>query len=259
VQYNEGAYTPTPGAAGVVATTTVEDGKLSDEEIDMIGGKRVLLNTGTVIAESRSSFSLFDNLNDDLPLSKLTGRYVGLSITIGAQSRMIKSYIVASAGANPAVVVSPDFATLPTSGVTYQIYSPTKEYLLFGASFTGQTDNFEEPVYRLYLRSSFSYVDTTYGQGILSNTGAAVGACYAGAYQNCPASWTYFLSPGRIDTAAFGFAAGSPGALDDCNRIVTDVDPNYCLVREQSRGRGRKKGGVGRNILGVHLSMPSCS
>ena len=65
MQHNEGAYTPTPGAAGVVATTTVEDGKLSDEEIDMIGGKRVLLNTGTVIAESRSSFSLFDNLNDD--------------------------------------------------------------------------------------------------------------------------------------------------------------------------------------------------
>jgi len=240
VQYDEDAYTPTSGAAGFIATQMVGDGKLSDEEIDMIGGKRVLLNVGSVIGGSRNSFSLFDNVNDDLPLSRLTGRYVGLSITIGAESRVITSYVVANPGANPAIVVSPDFVALPTSGATYEIYSPTKEYLLFGVSFTGLTDNVEEPIYRLYMRSSFPYVDTAYGQGILSDTGAAVGACYAGAYQDCPASWAYFISPGRIDTAEFGFAAGSPGAVDDCNRIVTDVNPNYCLVRHNSLVSGER-------------------
>lgn len=258
MQYDEDAYTPTSGAAGFIATQMVGDGKLSDEEIDMIGGKRVLLNVGSVIGGSRNSFSLFDNVNDDLPLSRLTGRYVGLSITIGAESRVITSYVVANPGANPAIVVSPDFVALPTSGATYEIYSPTKEYLLFGVSFTGLTDNVEEPIYRLYMRSSFPYVDTAYGQGMLSDTGAAVGACYAGAYQDCPASWAYFISPGRIDTAEFGFAAGSPGAVDDCNRIVTDVNPNYCLVRHNSlvsRARGYRyvEACCALFVVGMHL------
>jgi len=69
-------------------------------------------------------------------------------LIIGSESRVITSYVVANPGANPAVVVSPDFVTLPTSGATYEIYSPTKEYLLFGGSFTVLTDNVEEPIYR---------------------------------------------------------------------------------------------------------------
>ena len=195
----------------------------------MIGGKRSVLNSGTISANSASSFSLVDDASDNLPLSRITGRYVGLSITVGTQSRMIISFT--ATGSVVTVVVSPAFASTPATGAAYQIYTPTKEYLLFGLAFTGLTENYEEPLYRLYLRSSFPYVDTAYGQGILSDTGAAVGACYAGAYSECPASWNYFVSPGRIDTSAFGFPAGSPGALDDCNRIVTDVNPNYCLVR----------------------------
>jgi len=27
----------------------------------------------------------------------------------------------------------------------------------------------------------------------------------------------------------FGLPANSPGALDDCDRIITDLDPNFCL------------------------------
>lgn len=106
---------------------------------------------------------------------------------------MITSYTTTSV--NPRVVVSPAFTLAPASGVAYQIYSPAKEYLIFGTSFTGQTDDAEEPIYKLYLRSSFRYIDTAYGQGILSDTSAAVGACVAGAYADCPSSWTYFVSP----------------------------------------------------------------
>ena len=231
IQYDEDAYTPTSDVYGLVATQLVGDGKLADAQIDMIGGKRVLLNTGTVISSTASSFSLFDNAQDSLPLSRLTGRYAGLSIKVGTQSRVIQSYFVANSGSNPSVTVSPAFTSAPASGATYLIYSPAKEYLLFGSSFTGLTDDFEEPIYKLYLRSSLPYVDVAYGQGILSDTGAAVAACYAGDYLDCPATWTYFVSPGLIDTNLFGFPAGTPGALDDCNRMITDVDPNYCLVR----------------------------
>jgi len=117
----------------------------------------------------------------------------------GSESRVITSYSVA--GSNPSVVVSPAFTLAPASGAQYQIHSPSKEYLIFGTSFTGQTDDAEEPIYKLYLRSSLLYVDTSYGQGILSDTSAAVGACVAGAYADCPSSWTYFVSPVRATLA----------------------------------------------------------
>jgi len=227
VQYEEDAYTPTLGAFGMVATQEIFDGKLSDAEIALIGGRRALVNTGSVIPSSDTAFSLRDDFTDELPLSRAPSRYVGLSITIGSESRVITSYSVT--GTNPSVVVSPAFTLAPASGATYQIYSPSKEYHVFGTSFTGQTDDAEEPIYKLYLRSSFQYVDTSYGQGILSDTSAAVGACVAGAYADCPSSWTYFVSPGYIDTMQFGLPANSPGALDDCDRIITDLDPNFCL------------------------------
>ena len=129
--------------------------------------------------------------------------------TPGSESRVITSYSVT--GTNPSVVVSPAFTLAPASGATYQIYSPSKEYLVFGTSFTGQTDDAEEPIYKLYLRSSFQYVDTSYGQGILSDTSAAVGACVAGAYADCPSSWTYFVSPVRaIQALAYACVPFAP-------------------------------------------------
>ena len=139
--------------------------------------------------------------------------------TPGTESRVITSYSVT--GTNPSVVVSPAFTLAPASGATYQIYSPSKEYLVFGTSFTGQTDDAEEPIYKLYLRSSFQYVDTSYGQGILSDTSAAVGACVAGAYADCPSSWTYFESPVRaIQALAYACVPFAPlgGVLTKSNK-----------------------------------------
>jgi hypothetical protein len=231
MQYEEEAYTPTSGPYGEVATQDIRDGKLADRDINLIGGQRTLVNTGTVkFPASSTSFSLIDNTQDALPLFLSTGRYVGLSITVDSESRVITSY-VATGEANPTVVVSPAFTRAPQSGAVYQIYSPAKEYLLFGSAFTGQTENLEEPSYKVFLRSSLAYVDIAYGQGILSDSRAAIGACNARAYEDCSASWVYVVSPGFVDTSLFGLPAGSPGGQDDCNRIVTDVNPNYCLVR----------------------------
>ena len=54
------------------------------------------------------------------------------------------------------------------------------------------------------------------------------GACVAADYSDCT-SFTYFVSPGRIDTNLFGLPANTPGAVDDCNRIISDLNPNLCL------------------------------
>ena len=67
----------------MVATQEIFDGKLSDAEIALIGGRRALVNTGSVIPSSDTAFSLRDDFTDELPLSRAPSRYVGLSITIG--------------------------------------------------------------------------------------------------------------------------------------------------------------------------------
>ena len=179
VQYDEDAYAPTSGSFGDIGTEEVLDGKLADAHINLIGGQRAMLNTGSVIGGSAVSFSLFDKDDDELPLSRISGAYRGSSISIGSESRVVTSYVVGSAGSNPVVVVTPAFTLSPATGVVYQIYSGTKEYMLFAASFTGQTDDAEEPVYKLFLRSSLPYLDTAFGQGILSDTGAAAGTSLA--------------------------------------------------------------------------------
>ena len=227
LQYEEDPYAPTTASSGMFATEEVSDGKMTDVQIDLIGGPRTLVNTGTIIGGTQTSLTIFDIASDQLPLSAVSGRYVGFSIQVGSETRMITSYTVTLGSSQPVVGVSPGFTLPPSNGQTYQIYSVAKEYLLFGLSFTGQTDDAEEPVYKLYLRSPLSYVDTAYGQGILSDTGASAVACVEASYADC--SWTYFVSPGRIDTNLFGLPANTPGAIDDCDRIVTDVSPNYCL------------------------------
>ena len=182
------------------------------------------------LSDSSTSFSLIDNTQDALPLSLSTGRYVGLSITVDAESRVITSY-VAAVETNTTVLVSPAFTKTPESGAVYQIYSTAKEYLLFGSVFTVQTENLKEPSYKVFLRSSLGHIDIAYGQAILSDSRVAIGACNAMSYEDCSASWVYVVSPGFVDTSLFGLPAGSPGDQDDCNRIVTDVNPKYCLVR----------------------------
>ena len=67
MQYEEEAYTPTSGPYGEVATQDIRDGKLADRDINLIGGQRTLVNTGTVkLLASSTSFSLIDNTQDAL-------------------------------------------------------------------------------------------------------------------------------------------------------------------------------------------------
>eukprot|EP00961_Rhodomonas_salina_P135627 1824630-Rhodomonas_salina.3 len=161
VQYLDGPYTPTAAAYGSIATTDVQDGKLSDTNIDLIGGARTLLNTGTVTVVTPQFVFTLTDATDSLDLSTVSGRYVGLGIVIDKQSRIITGYD--TSGTNPKVTVSLPFTSL-VSGKTYQIYTPGKEWRIRSLTFTGTTNAGEEPIYTLFIRSTSKYSDTAFGQ-----------------------------------------------------------------------------------------------
>ena len=218
LQYGTNSYTPTTGTFGLVATTINGDGKLADDMIDLIGGPRAVALTGSVA--SSTSASVFTLGAESPPFANT---WLGYAIMIGTQARIITGYTAARA-----VTVSPAFSSKPNGGTAYSIYGPMKEYRILSAGYTTDTD--EMPSLRLFLRSAKKYVDTSFGQGIATGTSHAIASCLAASYAAC-SEWVTLVSPGYVDSLAFGFSAGQAGASDDCNRYMTDYDggPNHCF------------------------------
>ena len=218
LQYATDSYTPTTTASGLVATTLTGDGKLSDENINLIGGQRQAKLTGNL--QTVLSSGLF-TLGAESP--PFTNTWLGYAITIGSETRIITAYTSARQ-----VAVTPSFTSAPSGGGEYTIYGPMKEYRILSEGYTTSTD--EVPSYRLFLRSAKAYTDTSFGQGIATGTSHAIAACLAVSYTACT-EWVTLKSPGYIDSLAFGFASGQAGANDDCNRLMTDFNggPNFCF------------------------------
>jgi hypothetical protein len=218
LQYGINGYTPTPDTSGVVATQFTGDGKLSDMNINLIGGPRVAKLTGSLV--SVSSKSLFTLGSESLPFANF---WLGYAITMETESRIITAY-----SSDRKVTVSPAFTNLPNAGAAYSITGPMREYRIRSEGYTTNTE--EIPSYRLFLRSAQQYVDTSFGQGIATGKSHAIAACLAASYSACT-EWITLVSPGYIDSLAFGFSVGTPGYTDDCNRYMTDytAGPNRCL------------------------------
>ena len=170
VQYSTQAYTATTDAFGSIATTDVQDGKLSDANINLIGGKRAIVNTGTIGTLVSQSVVVLTDLVDALELVKVSGYYTGFSLQIGQEIRIITACTLTTSGLVQ-LTCSPAF-TSASQGATYWIYSRMKEYLIFGVYLA----NTNTPIsYRLYLRSTTEYQDTL--PGLVGGVGAQV--CYA--------------------------------------------------------------------------------
>jgi hypothetical protein len=218
LQYVTDSYTPAATASGLVSTTTIGDGKLSDENINLIGGQQEARLSGNL--NSVLSSGLF-NLGVESPPFPST--WLGYVITIGSESRIITAYTSARQ-----VAVTPAFTSAPAAAAAYTIYGPMKEYRFVSEGYTTSTD--EKPSYRLFLRSTKAYTDMVFGQGLTTGTSHAIAACLAVSYASCT-EWKTLKSPGYIDTLQFGFSNGQAGANDDCNRFMADYagGPNFCF------------------------------
>jgi len=149
LQYGINGYTPTPDTSGVVATQLTGDGKLSDMNINLIGGPRVAKLTGSLV--SVSSKSLFTLGSESLPFANI---WLGYAITMETETRIITAY-----SSDRKVTVSPAFTNLPNAGAAYSITGPMREYRIVSQGYTTHTE--EIPTYRLFLRSAQQYVDTS--------------------------------------------------------------------------------------------------
>eukprot|EP00960_Hanusia_phi_P068982 766978-Hanusia_phi.AAC.4 len=225
VQYTTQAYTANASAYGSIATSDVQDGKLSDANINLIGGLRGLVNTGTISTLVSQSVLVLTDLVDSLELVKVSGYYTGFSLQVGQETRLITACSLTTSGAVQ-LTCSPAF-TSAAQGETYSIYSRMKEYLIFGLYLA----NTNTPiVYRLYLRSSSEYQDTAPGLGIASGMlTQGIAACYETDYSSCASAWSYSLSQDYIDTNALNFPNGAPGTADDCDRLFTGKGGSLCF------------------------------
>lgn len=184
----------------------------------MIGGPRASKMTGTIgQVVSSSVFALGE---ESPPFAHY---WLGYVITVESETRIITAYTSAHE-----VSVAPAFSSAPTRGGSYTIYGPMKEYRILSEGYTTTTD--EQPAYRLFLRSAKEYADTSFGQGLATGSAHAIASCLAVSYSACT-EWVTLVSPGYIDSLAFGFSSGQAGANDDCNRYMTDYNggPNLCF------------------------------
>ena len=98
----------------------------------LFNGKRTfqyessVINVGRVVSVvSSSAFHLYDDVADDLRAARVSGEYIGFSIAVGAERRLIVSCVVSAPNANAFVTVSSPFSILPTEGIRYEVYSAT--------------------------------------------------------------------------------------------------------------------------------------
>ncbi|KAJ1478097.1 hypothetical protein T484DRAFT_2970674 [Baffinella frigidus] len=219
LQYEEDPYLLSTAASGSVASTATGLGKLSDANIALLsGGARVAVFTGTLAAStSGTSFTLGSAAPPFL------NWFLGRVVTIGGVSRIVTAY-----SAGRVVTVTPAFASTPAAGASVSFYRTLKEYRIRSEGFTTQTDNL--PEYTFFVRSARDYSDSAFGQGLATGTSHAISGCLTYTYATC-GQWKTVVSPGYLDTLAFGFASGQPGASDTCSRYFADYagGPNYCF------------------------------
>jgi len=219
LQYEEDPYTPGAGASGTVAAAATGLGKLADLDVTLLaGGARTAVFAGTVAAgTSASVFRL------DASAPPFADFFLGRVVTVGGASRIVTGYSAARV-----VTASPAFASAPSTGAAVSMFRTLKEYRIKSEGFSTQTDNL--PEYTFYVRSARDYADTEFGQGLATGTAHAISGCLAYSYSGC-SEWKTVVSPGYLDTLAFGFSAGQPGASDSCNRYFADFagGPNYCF------------------------------